>query len=261
MKRLTVTNNKGGVGKTTLGVLLAHRAAQDGRRVLFMDSDVQGNATAALSRVMEGEISPVKAFEFFTCRQDFSTAFSRDRSHGIYVIEADSRLADLATLDPYKAIDNFTSNLTFFEKDFDLMIFDTSPTFSVAMVIVTAISEKVLIPVEPDHFSLRGAMAFATQLVNTRRKLSESGLRCDMSVLGMVVNRHDLNRPRKVKMLEELRQKLGSALLKTTVCNRDAICAAMTEGCALSEIRTRAAVKAVAEIDALYAEVMGALHL
>lgn len=258
MQMLTVTNNKGGVGKTAISTILARYAASDDQRVLFLDFDVQGNASYTLNSFTDPE-HKVCAFDFFSRDLSDEEVSLINGCEKISVAVADNRLANTDSLAASQAIRQFRSNLARLKTDWVVM--DTSPTLSNTLLIATGVSGDVLVPIEPSRFSIEGVKHFITMLLNFRRRLLEADMPCDMRLAGIVVNKMEAGKRRRVKMLEEIRPAFGEHLLKTVIGNRDAIAEAMDRMIDIRELKlTAVRRKARQEFEDLYTELRGRLR-
>lgn len=244
------------MGKTTLSTALARQFARLGQRVVFVDFDVQGNASRTLRNMVQAEDLPACVDLFSRELKPEETA--QINAQSFYLAASTPALADADNLDPYQAIRLLNANLAGLQ--YDLAIFDTSPTLSRQMLIAAGISKDVLIPVEPSEIGLDGAAHFLQFLINLRNSLRAAGIECQAVVMGLAVNRMEFNKPRKVKLLHDLQSAYNDFMLKSVICSRDAFAEALDAGIDVRDIPKRSARKAVAEIEALFKEVQGKLH-
>lgn len=256
MQRLTITNNKGGVGKTSISTIIARYANND-KKVLLIDFDVQGNATSVLSDFVEAD-KKICTYDLFTrALTDQEIAWINDTEH-LFVVGSDLRLANTDSLNPFDCIKICVEN--FKKLKVDLIIIDTSPTLSNALVIATGISKDILIPIEPSRFSFDGVQAFIKQILNNRAFLTKNNIPCQMRFMGMVVNKMEYGKKRRTEMLNQIRETFKQYVFNTVIGNRDAVAEAMDRSLDLRELKSYSSKKSIIEFNALYAEIMERLH-
>lgn len=251
-ERITLTNQKGGIGKTTLATNLARGLATRGKRVLFVDFDVQGNAGYALNKFVLPKA--VSSFDLISRKLNPDEFDEADLSL-LTVIPADPRLADCGTMDIKTAVNCYEENLTLFADKFDMIILDTPPTLSNTMMIALLVSRYVLIPIEVETFSLLGLQSLLATINNTKRYAA------DLKILGLVLNKVCYNKPRHINELKNIRSKLGELVFKSVIANRDSIAEAQKLQCDLKDLKKRAARKAVGEFELFCDEVIEKLQV
>lgn len=257
MERLTLTNEKGGVGKTALAVMIGRYAAKHGKRVLFIDLDVQGNGSDALKDC----VRPLSAYDLLSKELDEKElwkaryAMQEDaKSKRPWVCNATPEIANLTEKDIQPFVLNANRNLKALEGQVDLVVIDTPPTLGAVLVTSLLLSESVLIPVEVETSSLAGAANVSSTVFNLRK------INPRLKIKGIVCNKFQ-NKPRMLKNFEEISKHpvIGKSLLHTKICNRDSIAEALGESRDIHSIRKTSARKACQELDALGATVLGKL--
>lgn len=148
MRIVTVTNQKGGVGKTTLACHLALAGVESGRRTLLVDLDTQGNASTMLARDAAVAQRSGGAAELFAdaAPAPATTAAGVDLLHGHQRLdEVDQRieLADAAGI-----------RQRLLELPYDLVIVDTPPALGLRHLGPQVWADLVVTPLEPNSFSL-----------------------------------------------------------------------------------------------------------
>ncbi|MBI4445092.1 MAG: ParA family protein [Acidobacteria bacterium] len=173
---ITVTNLKGGVGKTTVVVSLGAVLAQRGYRVLLVDTDSQGHLsisfglkhTHGLWELVSGRTAP----------KDVIYKVGK----GLFIIPSDRRTVAIEQLlvtarDRHTVLSKQLKRLP----PFDVVILDTSPSLSVLLQNALYFSRNILIPVSMDYFAVLGA----TQSLDLLRSLGKQvGAQCN--ILGVV---------------------------------------------------------------------------
>lgn len=165
MKVLTIANQKGGVGKSTLAIHVAHFAHAEGLKVLFIDVDPQGNSSRALLKVFKQQVNP-NTIELFSPKF-VSTQISpvQDTGKGsLYIFSGNPSLSDLKSDGTA-----FKQNLEKLAASFDLCIIDTAPTASDLQIIPLSQSDFVLSPIELQNWSYEGSLPFLSVIANLRR--------------------------------------------------------------------------------------------
>lgn len=240
MLRLTLSTQKGGVGKTALAVNLARYFVEHNKKVLVVDLDVQGNATDSLADCQ----TLCSSHSLMTNHYSFEQ-LSKEGSY-ICKTVGDGNLADLTEQNIEAYVKQLDSNLNEAEKYFDVLIIDTPPTLGPIQVVSLLISHKVLIPIEVELSSLSGAINIATTIDNLK------AINKNLEAFGIVINKMQ-SKPRLKSNLIEIKNHpvIGKLLLPTLIYNRDAIAQATAEHIHLKDIKKSAAKKAIEEINAL----------
>ena len=190
MKIITVANQKGGVGKSTLSMHIAHFAKESNLRVLYVDLDPQGNSGPTLAKQYPDALYP--AYELFKkdCEHSNSKA-----DFLIFSSKDDKRLADLNADQG-----NFKNNLALFAENFDICVIDTPPTAGFLQVIAVENTDYVISPLELHNWSYAGLSDVLRLVQNLKQKNVNKPV-----FLGLLFNRVWNNSPSQKEDLEKFK--------------------------------------------------------
>jgi len=247
MKTLVIANQKGGVGKTSTTVHLAHHFKECGFSVAVIDLDTQGNASFTLGEYDCG----ILASSLFDGLTQIDLV-----PEGIAVFAADGRLADLEKMELGDAANAFKRSLAVLaELGFDLCLIDTPPSLGVCMASALLSADFAASPIELEAYSLQGIKKMVTTIANIRR--ANTGLR----FLGMIPSKVDGRNPRHGRHLEELTRAYPQLVIPTPVGNRSSVADALASGVPVWEIKRTSARKAAQEMRAMAIHIQEAMEI
>lgn len=228
MKRLTVTNQKGGLGKTCISTNIARCLADDfNKKVLFIDFDVQANA----SETLKSFASPCTCYDFISRDLTDSEVKNFDTATNIVLLKSSIELANSESFDN-SCLTFFNNNIKKIEKYFDYMIMDTPPTLGNTLKIALLLSENLITPLELDSFALMGL----NKLFSSFRALKQYNNK--LNFLGIVINKFVSQRKRQKELFDEIKVKIGDNILfKSKIHANCSIQDALSLSCSLKQLR------------------------
>jgi chromosome partitioning protein len=173
MRKIAVAMAKGGVGKTTTAVNLAHGLASIGKRVLLVDCDTQGQVAKFL-----GEKPPCGLYEFITERLEDGQSIARnDAIHrcreNLWILDGGIRLVELKNWLGEQAREVrqtvLAKKLIPKEGALDFLIFDCAPGWDVLSVNILMAASEVLCPVALQGPSMQGLKTFFRYLQSAQK--------------------------------------------------------------------------------------------
>jgi chromosome partitioning protein len=207
MRTISITNNKGGSGKTTTTVSLASAFAERGLRVLVVDLDPQGSATTWLG----GYEAATGLVEYSAGGIQVPNLVMASTAPGVDLIPTTPSLVppdEMSRTDTGLALIRGFARLPSY---WDLVLIDTPPTVGYLSLAALVASDWVVIPVEPTALSMPGVASVISSIGRARLHVNRK-----LKLLGIVICRVKVtNHTREV--MERLRTEFGSAVLEESV--------------------------------------------
>jgi len=216
LKTVIFSNQKGGVGKTTLTRELGIYLSSLGRRVLLVDADPQGNLTKSLVEQAEGGLYAALTDEGLRL-----TAIDANLS----LLAGDFRLALLeksliGEIDAYSRLRDLLNEESL--ASFDLIFIDTPPSLGVLTINALAASSHLVVPMNPSLYSMQGT----NDLLRTVSKV-RSNLNPALSLCGVIINAFDsvptITRQIRAEIEGSFGDKVFSTVLSKSIRIEEAI--------------------------------------
>ncbi len=211
----SISNQKGGVGKTTTAVNLATGLAAIGKRVLIMDLDPQGNASTGLG------ISPKErthtTYDLVIDGTPLGDIVLPTSVPNLFLAPAN---ADLSSVDMQLLQDNgravklrdaVRTQAEAFNA-FDFVFIDCPPSLNLLTINAMVASNYVLVPLQAEFFALEGL----SQLMLTIREVRNS-LNPRLSIQGIVLTMYDTRNNLARQVEADVRENLGDLVYQTVV--------------------------------------------
>lgn len=223
MKTIAVTNQKGGVGKTTLALHLAHAAAEAGMRVLLIDTDEADISEYFGVDADALDDSFLRASGLYSADETRSSAVEVGKN--IWCIPADDRVKDIDDMELEDVVLAPREMLKRFEGRIDLAVIDTPPNLQRRMMGALAACDAVVTPFNVSAFTLQRLPKFMTVLENIRTHVNP-----DLKHIGLVPNLVNSRSVNEVAGLAELRAEHGDFIFPQTIFARACIPTSIAQG-------------------------------
>lgn len=209
MKVISITNQKGGVAKSTTTQNVGAELIRKGYRVLFIDLDAQGNLSYCMSA------KPVKTiYGVLTGEATAAEAITHTQQGDIIASSPMLSAADATLTDTGKEY-KLREALETIQNEYDFVLIDTPPALNILTINALTAAQDIIIPAQADIFSLQGISELQKTIATVRKYCNPA-----LTVRGIVFTRYNQRATltREItEYTEQIAQELGTKVYDTKI--------------------------------------------
>jgi chromosome partitioning protein len=211
-KILAVTNQKGGVGKTTTSVNFAASLSETGRRVLLVDLDAQGNATMG-SGCNKHEVVRT-AYDVLLGHADIREVifYAPEAGYDLLPGNSDLTAAEVELMGKGDRERRLRAALAYVQHEYDLILIDCPPSLSMLTVNALAAAHGVLIPIQCEYYALEGLSALLETIEQVRVSINP-----ELEIEGLLRTMYDARNNLSNDVSAQLQEHFGDRVYRTII--------------------------------------------
>ena len=209
---IAIANQKGGVGKTTTAINLAAALAEQGKQVLLIDADPQGNATSGMG--LEKNRLSKTVYEMFLQGASLQDVLQPTCADGVTIAPANQNLSgaeiELVGIERREYI--LKEQLSLIASQYDFVLIDCPPSLNLITINALTAADTVLVPIQCEYFAMEGL----EQLLHTVN-LVKQRLNPALELEGVVFTMFDARTNLSLQVVEEVKKSLGPSVYRTII--------------------------------------------
>lgn len=209
---IAITNQKGGVGKTTTAINLSACLAEAGQRVLAVDFDPQGNTTSGLGLEKGNLDNTVYELLMGECKLEECIFQSVQERLDVMPSDMDLSGAEIELLDIQNKESILKDYLEKVEDKYDFIIIDCPPSINLLTINALTAADTVIVPIQCEYYALEGL----SQLMHTI-DLVQDRLNASLEIEGVVFTMYDARRNLSLQVVENVKNSLNQNIYKTII--------------------------------------------
>ena len=211
-KIISISNQKGGVGKTTTSINLSAALGILGKKVLVIDFDPQGNTTSGLG--FDKRTVSKSSYDVLEKDTSAEEATLETQFKNLYLIPSHINLASAdAGISLFSGKESkLKHKISHLKEVYDYIIIDCPPSLGIITINAFCASDTVLIPIQCEYYALEGL----SQLINTI-KVVKRHHNPELDIEGILMTMCDLRLNLTRQVIEEVKKNFPDKIFKTTI--------------------------------------------
>ncbi len=212
-KIIALTNQKGGVGKTTSAVNIAVSLAVSEEKTLLIDLDPQANTTTGVSALIENE-NDKTIYDVLIRNTDINDAIVKTKFQYLDIIPSNSDLvgAEVELVSLIAREYQLKKALESIKQQYKYILIDCPPSLGLLTVNALTSAKSIIIPIQSEYYALEGL----GQLLNTIR-LVQRNLNEGLQIEGVLLTMYDSRLNLSKQVADEVKSYFGDKLFKTII--------------------------------------------
>lgn len=209
---IAIANQKGGVGKTTTAINLSACLVEEGKKVLTIDMDPQGNTTSGLG--VEKDELKYTVYELMLDECTIRESMVQTEIENLFLLPSNVNLsgAEIELLGIEEKEYVLKNAVDYIKEDFDFIIIDCPPSLSMLTVNAMTTADTILVPIQCEYYALEGL----SQLIYTIN-LVQKRLNPTLQMEGVVFTMYDARTNLSLQVVENVKDNLQQSIYKTII--------------------------------------------
>jgi len=211
-KKLAIVNQKGGVGKSTTAVNLGAGLAENGRQVLLIDLDPQGNASSGLG-VEKSELE-YSTYDLLIESESALKVIMETETENLDLIPANIELAgaEIELVSIISRESRLKKSLKEVSDNYDYIIIDCPPSLGLLTLNALTAADSVMVPIQCEYYAMEGL----GQLMNTI-ELVRKNLNPELRIEGVLMTMYDARTNLSEQVINEVEDYFSDLMFETII--------------------------------------------